>query len=143
MATVTREQLQELVDQLKASQEELVPFWGMAGEFSQVENAVWNGSGYSYYHSHVISPYIKEIYDIEVIHSKTMVVGNESKIYSSNDSGYSWGEYVDLTNVDTDPPGSVQIIASNGNDILFGAEKKIVYHSTVIRTEAVPLEEPV
>lgn len=114
-----------------------------AGEFSQVGNAVWNGRGYSYYHSHVVSPYVKEVYDIEVVHSKTMVAGNESKIYSSNDSGYSWGEYVDLNDVDTDPPVSVQIIASNGNDILFGAEKKIVYHSTVIRTEAVPLEEPV
>jgi len=114
-----------------------------AGEFSQVENAVWYSRGYGYSHSHVVSPYIKEVYDIEVIHSKTMVVGNESKIYSSNNSGYSWSEYVDLKNVDLDPPGSVQIITSNGNDILFGAEKKIVFYSTVIRTVAVPLEKPV
>jgi hypothetical protein len=116
------------------------------GEFSVSSNYYWNIVGYSYYHSHTISPLIKEISDIKVIHGKTYVVGNDTKIYSSKNSGLTWEEEVDLSDITTlgTVPGVVQSIATNGYDILFGTDSGgLVYYTSKASSGIVPLEQPI
>ena len=116
------------------------------GEFEKVENFSWYKRGYPFSHGHVISPLIKDVADIETMHGKVYVCGNNTKICISDSSGDVWREEVDLENVgEVNPtPSSVQNICSNGKDILFGVDSgSIVYHSTMIPSTIVPLEKPI
>lgn len=116
------------------------------GEFSVSENSTWNLNGYSYYHAHIVSPPIKSISDIKVLHGKSYVVGNSSKIYSSTDSGINWREELDLTDVEvmSPSPTSIYKIASNSYDILFATNSGyIACHTTNVPSGVVPLENPI
>jgi len=116
------------------------------GEFQKIENFDWQKRGYAFSHGHSISPFIKDVLDIETIHGKVYVCGNSSKIYVSNNSGYSWDEEIDLAEIGEifPTPAKVQIMSTDGKDILFGSDTgSIVYHSTLIPSVIVPLEKPV
>jgi hypothetical protein len=116
------------------------------GEFEKIEDLSWYKRGYSYSHGHVVSPFVKEVADIETMHGKVYVCGNNTKVCISDNSGYSWREEVDLANIgEVNPtPSAIQNISSNGKDILFGVDSgSVVYHSTVIPSTIVPLEKPI
>jgi len=117
-----------------------------SGEFSSVDNSTWHKRGYQYKHGHIISPFVKEVSDIEVIDGRIYVVGSGSKIYISDDNGNEWSEFVDLANfVEFSPtPGAIQRIRSDGNNIIFGTDSGyMAYFSVSIPTAVVPLEFPV
>jgi hypothetical protein len=117
-----------------------------SGEFSMVSDSDWYQRGYNYYHGHVVSPLLKEVYDISVMYGKSYVVGSDSKVYESRDSGYSWLESINFEKIgEFNPvPVAIQKICTNGNDILFGTNSGyVVYFSTVIPSVVVPLSFPV
>lgn len=117
-----------------------------SGEFERKSDSYWYSRGYNYYHSHMISPLVKEVYDIEVMHSKTYVVGNSSRIYTSSDSGNSWVPEVDFEDIGEyyPVPEKITKVTTNGNDIVFCTNSGyLVYFSTKIPNVTVPLELPI
>ena len=116
------------------------------GEFTRVSDTDWYSRGYNYYHGHVISPWLKEVSDIEVMYGKTYVVGNDSKIYVSSDSGHSWIREMDFESMKefTPVPAVIQKICTNGHDIVLGTNSGyLIYFSTTVPTGIVPLDYPV